>query len=210
MSRRTTRRRAFKDFAYVATLGIFVPRRLAAQGLTLHDPSFVVAITAPPAGGAVCTTPGDAFGNPNIFYGDSSLGGWLGSEYTATAKTNCTAEVYIRRIGSPTGSFALRIYNASGASPGAQLGDESDLYACSAVPLTTPGYFSMSGFSATTTAATHWVVLRFTDISNHDGLNNIGWALSNDAGTAGAKYSSNGTSWSLVDDTPMVFRLFTA
>lgn len=65
MRRRLSRRAALKDFAYVATLGIFVPRRLAAQTLTLQDTAFVAGLTAPAASAFAYT--GAVFDGTNDF-----------------------------------------------------------------------------------------------------------------------------------------------
>lgn len=128
-----TRRKALKRFAYISTLGIFVPSAFS-QPYLLNPALLASNRSSSDGGGAPCTTlreDGSAFTGSDFAFNQNAFDMEHLFQFTANNTGNrCAVDVRLARVGTAPGNFRIRLISDVLDVATAQIGATA-LVACS-------------------------------------------------------------------------------
>ncbi len=118
---------------------------------------------------------------------------WYGSDFTTgSAYTLCKLEIYIYKVGTPTGNGYLKIYSDSSGVPGTLLATSTTTLAESTLSDSAPAFiaFDFEGLALTTSTKYHIVYLGTANSSNY-----VAGGVNGGATGHTSSYSDDGVSW---------------
>lgn len=152
-----------------------------------------------------CTTQGQS--ETGTFDSYVSIGAdstvyWATRFISSATTTICGVDIYVTKVGSPTGNITSSIYSDSSLAPLSLVGSWSTGLSASAA---STGYNKLTGQCADISNGTpYWIVVNYTgDASNYIRIGTTAAAT-----TEALKFSSDGSSWLYYGELSFIFKLY--